>query len=32
MIQYSATLVIDPKRRGVRDARFRGHDDNAAFA
>jgi hypothetical protein len=27
MIQYSAALVVDPKRRGVLDARLRGHDD-----
>jgi hypothetical protein len=28
MIQYSVTSVIDSTRRGVLDARFRGHDHN----
>jgi len=27
MIQYSAAMVIDPKRCGVLDARLRGHDE-----
>jgi hypothetical protein len=27
MIQYSATPVIDSKRHGVLDTRFRGHDE-----
>jgi len=27
MIQYSAAMVIDPKRSGVLDARLRGHDE-----
>jgi hypothetical protein len=26
MIQYSATLVFEPRARGILDARFRGHD------
>jgi hypothetical protein len=29
MIQYSAAPVIDLKRHGVLDARFRGHDGAA---
>ena len=33
MIQYSAASVIDPKRRGLLDARFRGMTkSDAAFA
>jgi hypothetical protein len=27
MIQYSAALMIDPNRRGVLDARLRGHEE-----
>jgi hypothetical protein len=30
MIQYSAALMIDPNRRGVLDARLRGHDEVVA--
>jgi hypothetical protein len=26
VIQYSRTLVIEPRGRGLLDARFRGHD------
>jgi len=28
MIQYAAALAVDPKRRGVLDARLRGHDES----
>jgi hypothetical protein len=32
MIQYSAALMIDPRRRGVLDARLRGHDEIVPYA